>query len=166
MPKKRYKVKDVKRQEPNGQTVNYGHLVMGHINGIACLASREVLIRLGVNISTKKPPEYFYNHEHIQAIFGPMESYKVFAVNRSSVYVLGALLSNRAGKASLYHVTQFKVKRTWVRGFLEYTDGTEDWAPPKMQQVLYKQAPKRVGGLKKLWLLVKRLFSREEVVHE
>lgn len=171
MPNKRYTPKNIIRQEPNGQTVNYGHLAVGYINGIACLASREVLVRLGVKLSSHKPPEHFYNHEHLQVKFGNHEAYRVFAVNKTAIHRLGQLVSDKGRcLVDCYNVTTFQVSRTWFNGYVTGTDGTDDYKvppPPKLEHIQMKRTKvKKVGKLRKAWLAIKRMFTPERMEAE
>lgn len=165
MPKKR-KVKEVRRTQPNGEVISYGHLMVGYINGIAVLANREALMLLGIKLSVNKPPEWFYQHECLTVSRNPHVSFRVFVVNKTAMSRLGQTLSMKDLLVERRDTTTLEVSRVWLRGELTFSDGTPDAEEPKIQHIQTRQRIKHVGGVKKLWLLVKRLFSKGEVNYE
>lgn len=161
MPKKR-KVKEVRRTLPNGEVVSYGHLMVGYTNGIAVLANRETLMLLGIRLSVNKPPEWFYQHEHLGVTLH-QGRLRVFVVNKTAMNRLGQLLSAKGFLIDRVNAVTGSISRTWLKGDLTYTDGTPDPEEPKLQHIHTRQQIKHVGGFKKLWLVVKRLFRKEGV---
>lgn len=165
MAKKRNrKTKNIIRSTVNGDKVNYGHLMVGYVNGIMCLASREVLMVLGIRLSDHKVPEWFYHHHHLEVTFLDNITYKIYTERRSSLYTLGLLLSRNKRTVKCFNDLTGAVTRKWVAGNLVETDGTPDFETPKIQQVQYKVRHKKTNTLGRAWLVIKRLFSREEVM--
>lgn len=166
MPKKR-KVKDVIRTAANGEKINYGHLMVGIVNGIQVLASRQVLLVLGIRLTEQKVPEWFYTHGYLSVGFLSVK-YKVYTVNRSNLHHLGELLSRNMRHVYCEDERDVTLTRSWFNGQVTYSaTDPNDSEPLKLEEVQRKTRRRKVGKLKKVWLLIKRLFSRGDVVmHE
>lgn len=164
MPKKR-KVKDVIRTAANGERINYGHLMVGYVNGIPCLASREVLMVLGIRLTEEKVPEWFYTHGRLEVDFLSTVKYKIYTVKRSDLFKLGVLLSRNRRNVRCEDENDVTMTRHWYNGevSMSITD-PNDPDPFKLKEVQFKTRHRKVGKLGKFWLLVKRLFTKNEVV--
>ena len=164
MPKKR-KVKDVIRTAANGERINYGHLMVGYVNGIQVLASRQVLLVLGIRLSDHKVPEWFYTYGYLTVDFLKPIQYKVYTVNRSNLHRLGELLSRNMRNVCCVDERDVNMIRHWYNGQLTFSVTDPDQPEPvKIKEVQRKTRRRKVGKLKKLWLTLKRLFSREGAV--
>jgi len=173
MPKKkRYKIKDLILPNFNGEMTNYGKLVMGDLNGVKCLAHREVLMLLGIKLVLDvKPPKYFFTHLQIIVSAGGLPV-TLYAMHPQTFDALGSRLSKRGynPKGIAQHLGDAVVKR-WEHGELTYdaweipkvegrhikTHYTDEWAE-------FRKDVKRNKPLYKFWLLLKRLFGKGESV--
>lgn len=118
MPKKRkFKIKDIITRDINGLVTNYGPLMIGYVNGIPCLAHREVLLLLGIKLGNHKPPQTFYNVLQLRI---PVAGcyLTVYAVNGHQVDALGKQLSKRDYDVRAYsgHPHEMEPKKIFKHG--------------------------------------------------
>lgn len=165
MPKKRFKVKNLVTRNIHGRITNYGPLMVGYLNGIECLAHREVLLLLGIKLSHGvRQPRDFYNELQLRVAVAGIEVV-IYATRRVTIDALGCQLSKRGFPVfALVEWSQDPVKR-WKDGELiedkfpivlpTRTKKDEEWGE------LYLGS-KTISPLRKFWLSIKRLFSRKE----
>ena len=154
----KYRPKPIKRYDHTGAMVNYGTLEVGIVAGIRCLGSKETLLLIGAGLAKQKVPDYFYTQHYVRVPVSSQLELKVYAIKATDVSFLAKRISSRAQlkKADLIQAYNGRPDETWVDGVKE-----ESEALPvlRMEEIQFKSKPKRVSKLRRLWLLVKRLFS-------
>lgn len=169
MPNRKYKIKDIITQNADGFMTNFGPLMIGYVNGIPCLAHREVLLLLGIKLGNHKPPQIFYSR--LQMRIRVAGCYlTIYAVNEYQVDLLGKQLSKRDWEIKAYKTPHMEeAVKTWRMGEL-----IEDLFPiiqPKhpdpftyhtcgSTQITGKGRPYRTSRWHRFKLLVNRLFSK------
>lgn len=153
----RFPNKYIKLTHANGSSVSYGPLVNGLIDGIKVLARKEILIMLKAQLVPGKV-KYFADHVRLRVYLSDRLEASVYVVHERDIHQLAAAFKRRH-------------KSTMRQLLLAQRDGGVSWenvalGPEEgavhMQKVHTRHRPKKVGCLKKLWLLVKRLFGKEE----
>lgn len=154
----KYRPKPIKRYDHTGAMVNYGTLEVGIVAGIRCLGSKETLLLIGAGLAKQKVPDYFYTQHYVRVPISTQLELKVYAIKATDASFLAKRISSRARlkKAELMYVHNGRPEETWMDGVKE-----ESGAAPvvRMEQIQFKAKAKRVSKLRRLWLLVKRLFS-------
>lgn len=172
MPNRKHKIKDLIVRDPHlGLVTNYGKLMVGYVNGIPCLAHREVLLLLGIKLGNCKQPASFFNWLQLRI---PLAGcyLTVYAVNSHQFDELGKQLSRRGYDAKAYtgHPHHAEPKKVFAGGFL-VEDNYPIAQPVEIDPFKYhgrgalqmtgKGTPfVRTSKPRKLWLLIKRLFTR------
>lgn len=170
MPNRKFKLKDLIVRDPTGLVTNYGKLMVGYVNGVPCLAHREVLLLLGIKLGNCKQPALFFNWLQLRI---PVAGcyLTVYAINSHQFDELGKQLSRRGFDCKAYsgHPHQMEPKKIFVGGIM-----IEDYHPivqPKEPepftyhgrgalQLTGKGRPWRTSRWLKFKMLVGRLFSK------
>jgi hypothetical protein len=156
--KGKYRPKPIKRYDHTGKLVNYGTLEVGIVAGIRCLANKETLLLIGAGLAKQKVPDYFYTQHHVLVPLSSQRTLKIYAIKATDISSLAGRISARVQlkKAELINAHTGTPETTWINGEKERVT-----QPPEiqMEQVQIKYKTPRVGKIRKLWLLVKRLFS-------
>jgi len=154
----RFPNKYIKLKHANGTPVSYGPLVNGLIDGIKVLAHKEILILLKAQLVPGKV-KYFADHVRLRVYLSDQLEASIYAVHERDMHRLAAAFKRRH-------------KSTMRQLLLAERDGGVSWEnvplgpsedAVRMEEVHTRHRPKKVGFLKKLWLLVKRLSGKEEV---
>jgi len=158
----KYRPKPIKRYNLSGVMVNYGTLEVGIVAGIRCLASKETLLLIGAGLAKQKVPDYFYTQHHIRVPVTSQLELKVYAIKATDASGLAKRVSTRAQlkKAELVYTSTDRTDETWADGIKEHVITHDEF---KAGMAQFKTKAKRVGKIRKCWLLVKRLFSNPEV---
>lgn len=147
--------KEIKRNDVNGNTVNFGPLVMGVTGGIQCLGRRESLISLGINLLDKKPPVYFVSSMYLVVSVSDRLRATVYAVEGCQFDTLGKRISDKGyavvAKTRFHNRSSLKA---WEKGKLLYDN----------QEPLKSSKVKRVTGYQKCILLLRRLLGNRSAV--
>lgn len=165
--RKHRRVKEIIRTNARGERIKYGFLMVGYLNGIPCLASREVLLLLGIKLTDQKVPDYFYASGHLKVSIKGSDWYKVFTVNRHHLHKLGQELSRNMRIVRCEDEHDVLLTRHWFNGqvTMSITD-PENPEPLQLKEVQRKTRPHKVSKLKKCWLAIKRLFTKEEASYD
>lgn len=154
----KYRPKPIKRHDHTGAMVNYGTLEVGIVAGIRCLASKETLLLIGAGLAKQKVPDYFYTQHYVRVTLSNRTTLKVYAIKATDASGLASRISTRAPlrKAELIYANHERPEETYLAGFKERQVDNE-----MVSAVLvdFKPTARRVSKLRRLWLLVKRLFS-------
>lgn len=158
--KTKFKVKDLYARNAKGEMENYGPLVAGSIHGIPCLGYREVLLLLGIKLIGGKQPQVFHTYSklHIQ-VAGKW--FIVYAKDQNQLDSLAVQLSYRGYqvKAVVSHDPGI-VLNVWEYGISVQETPRRD--PVESPRETTYRPWKRKSKLKKVWLVIKRLFSKDE----
>lgn len=162
MPKKRFKIKDIVTRNIHGHMTNYGPLMVGYLNGIECLAHREVLLLLGIKLGHGvRQPRDFYNELELRVEVAGIEVV-VYVTRRVTIDTFGCKLSKRGFPVyALAGWSQDPVKR-WSHGVL-IEDKFPIEQPSPIRHPLYQQDTNhtRPGMWKRFRRAVKRLFIKQ-----
>ena len=151
----RFPNKQVKLSHVNGTIVNYGPLVNGLMDGVKVLARKEILIMLKAQLVPGKV-KYFASHTRFRVYLSDVLEASLYVVHEKDLPLLVEALKRR--------------QRNGMRQLLlSQRDGGVSWENmPMLQQDLLdiklekvQTKYKKPGKLKKFWLLVKRLFSKD-----
>lgn len=155
----KYKPKVIKRYDHTGVMVNYGMLEVGIVAGIRCLANKETLLLIGAGLAKQKVPDYFYTQHYVRIPLPNNVELKVYAIKATDVSCLTGRISARGQvkKAELINTRYGRPDEKWDEG--NKVSSTSTAPEVRMEQVQFKRKPKRIGKIRRLWLLVKRLFS-------
>lgn len=154
----KYRPKPIKRHDHTGAMVNYGTLEVGIVAGIRCLASKETLLLIGAGLAKQKVPDYFYTQHYVRVTLSNQTTLKVYAIKATDASGLASRISTRAPlrKAELVYANHDRPEETYLAGFKERQVDREVVC---MATIDFKPTARRVSKLRRLWLLVKRLFS-------
>lgn len=158
----KYRPKVIKRYDHTGTMVNYGTLEVGIVAGIRCLGSKETLLLIGAGLAKQKVPDYFYTQHYIRVPLSSHQELKVYAIKATDASGLAKRVSIRAQlkKADLMYAHNGRPEEQW-------TDGVkaESLTVPsiRMEEIQFKSKVRRVSKLRRLWLLIKRLFTNQGV---
>lgn len=154
----KYRPKVIKRYDHTGVMVNYGTLEVGIVAGIRCLANKETLLLIGAGLAKQKVPDYFYTQHYVRVPLVNQSGLKVYAIKATDASGLASRISTRAQlkKADLIFAHNGRPEEQWEDG----VKAQSMEAPVvRMEQVQFKSKIRRTSKLRRLWLLVKRLFS-------
>lgn len=158
----KYRPKPIKRYDHTGAMVNYGTLEVGIVAGVRCLGSKETLLLIGAGLAKQKVPDYFYTQHYVRVPVTSQLELKVYAIKATDASGLAKRVSTRAQlkKAELVYTNTDRTDETWTDGVKEHVITHAEF---KTEMAQFKTKAKRVGKIRKCWLLVKRLFSNPEV---
>lgn len=156
--KGKYKPKPIKRHDHTGKLVNYGILEIGIVAGIRCLANKETLLLIGAALAKQKVPGYFYTQHYVHVPLPNNLTSKVYAIRATDVSHLAGRISGRVQlkKAEVVNTSTHYPEETWEKGEKIRSLPLPE---PTLSPVQFKRKTKRVGKIRKFWLLLKRLFS-------
>ena len=158
----KYRPKPIKRHDHTGAMVNYGTLEVGIVAGIRCLGSKETLLLIGAGLAKQKVPDYFYTQHYIRVPVSSQLELKVYAVKATDASGLAKRLSTRSQlkKAELIFASQGRTEELYENGVKVETES----APVMRREPMhFTTKVRRVSKLRRLWLLIKRLFSNQGV---
>lgn len=154
----KYRPKPIKRYDHTGAMVNYGTLEVGIVAGIRCLGSKETLLLIGAGLAKQKVPDYFYTQHYVRVPISSQLELKVYAIKATDASFLAKRISARAQlkKAELMYAHNGRPEETWIDGVKEEPVTTPEL---RIEVIQFKSNPPRTSKLRRLWLLIKRLFS-------
>lgn len=148
------KRKESLRYNSEGELVNYGFLELAYVYDKPVMMKREVILVMGMQRVNEKPPYHFYTRFYLRVTKG-VNQYSVYVVRGHDLDEVGRNIARKGYTVEIVNEGATAVVKKWIGWDVIFDNYII--SKPKLEKVAYKT--RRTSKLKKVWLVIKRLFT-------